>query len=344
MRSSDSRAGEHGTTLAEPDLGVNGALRLVCPACLGAVLWADAGGRCEACRQEYTVEDGIPVMLADRSAAQHDEIDHQHGHGLRSSSCGPQDGHAAHKRGQAAFYDRASAVEFEISRPAGTPALYGWLLREKFRRSVASLTDVLPGATALTVCGGSGMDAEFLARAGARVVVADISLGAARRARERARRTGLPIFPIVADVEHLPFAERSFDLVYVHDGLHHLERPEAGLVEMARVAVRAVSVTEPARAVLTALAIRAGLALEREEAGNTVARLTATEVGQALIRSGFRVVEVHRYAMYYRHEPGRISSVLSAPVVFPFARVGWRLVNALLGRFGNKLTVQAMRP
>ena len=60
----------------------------------------------------------------------------------------------------------------------------------------------------------------------------------------RARSTlSLDITPIVADIEHLPFTDRSFDVVLVHDGLHHLEQPRTGLTEMARVASHWVSVT-----------------------------------------------------------------------------------------------------
>ena len=95
------------------------------------------------------------------------------------------------------------------------------------------------GETVLTVCAGSGMDAEFLARSGYRVIAADLSLGAALRCLDRARRYNLDIAPIVADAEHLPFPDQSIGLVYVHDGLHHLQDPMAGLIEMARVASRA---------------------------------------------------------------------------------------------------------
>src|SRR5439155_661416 len=87
---------------------------------------------------------------------------------------------------------------------------------------------------------------------------------------------------------------RTVPLVYVHAGLHHLEEPGAGLAEMARVAARAVSVTEPARAAVTALAVRLGLALAREEAGNRVARLLPAEVAAELRARGFRVVHADR--------------------------------------------------
>ena len=49
------------------------------------------------------------------------------------------------------------------------------------------------------------MEAEFLARRGARVILADISLGAVERALERARRFGFELAGVVADAERLPF-------------------------------------------------------------------------------------------------------------------------------------------
>jgi len=310
---------------------------LVCPACRGQLRWSDDQARCETCASAYPVVGGVPVLLLDRSAAEHDELDHADGH-----RHGPSD--HDHKHRQAAYFDRHQAAEFEIARPHGAPALYTWLMRQKFRRSLAGLNGILPGATALTVCGGSGMDGEFLARAGARVIVSDLSLGAAQRAQQRAGRYRLPILAIVADVERLPFADRAVDLVYVHDGLHHIEQPHTGLAEMARVANRAVSITEPAQAVATQLAVRAGWATNVEEAGNRVARLTIQETANALRGHGLHVTHVERYAMYYRHQPGAIAQRLSHPALFPLARATWLAGNGVIGRIGNKLTIQAVRP
>ncbi len=300
---------------------------LVCPGCHGSLGWSADQAGCGTCGRAYPIIDGIPVLLLDQRAADHDELDQGHGHKAR----------------QAAFFDHHAPAAFEITRPHGTPGFYRWLLGEKFRRSVDGLRTLLPGARVVTVCGGSGMDAEFLARMRARVITSDLSLEAARRARERARRYGFALTSIVADVERLPFADRAVDVVYVHDGLHHLEVPALGLAEMARVAARAVSVTEPARALATTLAVRLGLALEREEAGNRVVRLTREEVARVLEVHGLRVVHAERYAMYYRHQPGLVCRLLSTPGLLPPSRAAWRTANWLVGRFGNKLTVQAMR-
>ncbi len=306
---------------------------LICPGCRGDLSWSATRARCASCKRDYPIVDGIPVLLLDVKLAEHDELDHHHG--------------AAHvngqKQGQMEFFDSAVSREFEIMRPHGTPALYRWHYETKFRKSITGLESVLAGATVLTVCGGSGMDAEYLASRAARVITSDISLGATKRARERARRFNLALTPIVADVERLPFRSRSVDLAYVHDGLHHLERPLRGLAEMIRVAARAVSVTEPAEAFATAVAVRLGLALEREEAGNVVARLRPANVVREITRNGFEIVNIERYAMYHKHEPGRLIWALSLPGIFPLSAATVRFANLIVGRWGNRLTVGAVR-
>jgi SAM-dependent methyltransferase len=290
---------------------------LVCPACRGGLDWGDHDVRCTGCGATYGRADGIPLLLIGGGA-----------------------GDDEHKEQQAAFFDAADP-EFEMTRPHGTPWLYSWLLGEKFRRSIDGLTD--PPKTAVTTCGGSGMDAEFLAHIGAAVISTDISLGAARRARERAARYGLAILPVVADAEALPLADASVDLAYVHDGLHHLEAPLAGLEELSRVARHAVSVNEPARAAATHLAINVRLSVETEEAGNRVERVDPAAIVTALERNGFSVVRCERYAMVYRHEPGRAARLLSRRPLRPFVRLAIDGFNSLLGGIGNKLTVQAVR-
>lgn len=291
---------------------------LACPACRSGLSWTPDEARCEGCGQVYPVIDGIPVLLPP---------------GVESD---------AHKQAQAEFFDHEDP-EWEISRPHGSPEVYRWLLEQKFVRSVSSLREILPSATALTVCGGSGMDAEFLARAGARVLASDLSIGAARRVRARAERYGIELQPVVADAEALPFADGAIDLVYVHDGLHHLSDPLAGLAEMARVARVAVSVNEPAQAAATRLAVRVGLSTDEEEAGNRVERLHPETLAAGLEASGFRVVERRRYAMLYRHRPGPVYRFLSLPPLAGLAKLALRAGAELAGRGGNKFTLQARR-
>lgn len=291
---------------------------LVCPVCRHDLEWRTESLRCTGCSAVYEIADGIPVLRTAR------------------------DGTDAQKTLQATYFDEADP-EFEVTRPHGTPWLYEWLLGEKFRRSLEALPLPAEGLTAATVCGGSGMDAEFLARAGASVVSTDISLGAAQRTRERAQRYGFDVLPVVADAEALPFRNRSVDLLYVHDGLHHLDLPEAGVREMLRTSRFAVSINEPARAAATHLAAKVGLSEHYEEAGNYIARIDPERLAAEVSAAGFDVVKNERYAMLYRHEPGRVALLLSQPGIRTLTAAALRAFNAVAGGIGNKLTLQAVR-
>jgi ubiquinone/menaquinone biosynthesis C-methylase UbiE/uncharacterized protein YbaR (Trm112 family) len=299
---------------------------LACPGCRAHLTSEGQDAlRCDRCGARYPVRDGIPILLPPGFDATHvhDELAHHH------------------KQEQARYYDAAGAEEFETTRPHGAPDLYRWLLHRKFRRGVERLP-ALSGATFLVACCGSGMDAEMLSRAGARVIALDISEGCVRRARDRARRFALDYLPVVGDVECLPLGDRSVDVSFVHDGLHHLDDPALGLRDLARVARRAVSINEPADALATAAAVRMGIALAREDAGNRVARLRESDVNQQLAALGFDP-RASRYLMYYRHRPGAMMRVASRPPLSPFARAGVVLADAAIGRWGNKLQVTALR-
>jgi ubiquinone/menaquinone biosynthesis C-methylase UbiE len=290
--------------------------RAVCPQCQGPLSRDAEPWTCLTCHGSFGLDDEVRILVSS-----YDD----------------------HKRAQALFFDEGVDREYEINRPRGTPPLHEWLLREKFRRSIERVSADLEGASVLTICGGSGLDAEFMASAGADVLCTDISLGAARRAAMRAARFGIRYEVAVADAEALPFPDRSFDFVYVHDGLHHLERPLHGVAEMARVAQRGVCITEPARAALTRLAILAGVATNAEEAGNSVNRINEREVRNVLDASGFNAQIASRYLMYYGHEPGLATRVLSRGIAAATTRAALRVINALAGRAGNKLTIQAVR-
>jgi SAM-dependent methyltransferase len=239
------------------------------------------------------------------------------------------------------FYEEECDPEFEIRRPRDCGRLYEFLIQEKFSVGLRMLSLPLTAATVLEVCGGSGMMAEKFARAGGIVTASDFSRAAVSRMRERARRYSFRLTTLVADAENLPFANREFDIVAVHDGLHHLERPERAIREMARVANKGVLIMDPSRALLTRLAVKLGIAEEVEDAGNEVKRLEPRAVASILSECGFEEVRWQRTLMYYPHEPGRVFRWFDNTVAFGAFRALFAGANFAIGRFGNKLALAA---
>lgn len=244
---------------------------------------------------------------------------------------------------QRLYYEEECDPEFEIARPHGCGRLYDFLLEHKFRAGMRVLGLALAGRSVLEVCCGSGMMTEKFARAGAAVTGVDFSPAAVARARERARRYSFAAGFLVADAAMLPFANRSFDVVAVHDGLHHVAQPERAIAEMARVARASVLILDPARAALTRLAVALGIAVDVEEAGNDVKRLAPREVAAVLHAEGYGNVRWRRTLMYYPHQPGRWFRSFDRTVPFAAFRAAFWSVNITCGRWGNKLALAARR-
>ncbi len=249
------------------------------------------------------------------------------------------------KAGQADYYDHNVADrEFEINRPHDESRLYRYLMDFKFSRAASLLSRPLHGSTVLDICCGSGMDAEYLVRAGATVVALDISTGCLDRARVRAERYGLTYELVRGDAENLPFQTGSFDYGFVHDGLHHLPQPDRAIAELARVARRGIIVTEPADAAITQLLIRLGVMQPYEEAGNFVIRFRSDRLESVCRSLGFDHIKSSRYLVKYGHPPPGWWRRFDSEAPFLAARAGFSLFGvALFGRWGNKLAFVAER-
>ena len=282
---------------------------------------------CPGCGASYSVEKGIPNLLPSilREASPSGVI--------------PDD--IAQKRRQIAHFNSIGTTELEITRPHGCGRVYDFLLSTKFEIVLHLLGRSLENQSILTVCCGSGMDAEFLVGEGANVVGVDISCGALLGAQERARRYGLNYDLVVGDAENLPFQDDAFDLTTVHDGLHHLPSPKLGFLEMARVASYGVLLTEPARSFVTALAIRMGISQAIEESGNIVRRFSKAELIDFCDLAGLKRPKMSRYAMFYRQEPLQLFQLFEGDLTFLGFDLSYRFFNFFIGRFGNKVALTA---
>jgi SAM-dependent methyltransferase len=119
------------------------------------------------------------------------------------------------------------------------------LERLRLRYDIASVLE----APIYGMAGVSGINCVGLARAGCDVTLVDVD---SERLGDIARVWGeLGLRPALvqeSELTHLPFADRSFDLVWNHAALWYLgAQAEALLGEMARVARRAVLVAMPNR-------------------------------------------------------------------------------------------------
>lgn len=100
-----------------------------------------------------------------------------------------------------------------------------------WRDKMVDSLELTPGDTVLDLAAGTGTSSAAIARAGARVVAADFSLGMMTEGRRR----GAPVPFVGADAQHLPFQDDSFDAAVISFGLRNVHYPRQGLSEMTRV-------------------------------------------------------------------------------------------------------------
>jgi demethylmenaquinone methyltransferase/2-methoxy-6-polyprenyl-1,4-benzoquinol methylase len=83
----------------------------------------------------------------------------------------------------------------------------------------------------LDLGGGTGMNAETLSKAGAKVTVADASQAMLKRAATKK----MPVQILHAKAEALPLPDGSFDIVLISDAWHHFRDQDGVTREVARV-------------------------------------------------------------------------------------------------------------
>ncbi len=159
---------------------------------------------CSHCQERYVILHGIPQFIARRFLDPFKQTE-QHFHD--ELSC------AATAAGVAA---RDSTFHLHFKQP---------------------MMNLSPGSTVLEVAGGTRADGIEIALAGQFVTMLDLAPQAVERARQLAQDAGVRerMRFCVADSEHLPFADRSFDATFVAASFHHFPNQLAALQEMKRV-------------------------------------------------------------------------------------------------------------
>ena len=130
--------------------------------------------------------------------------------------------------------------DLEITRhPVGSRGFFDDLDQYHFEK-LHHLLQLVPfdgyrGRRVLEVGCGAGVDLARFARGGAVVTGVDLASSAIALARSNFEQQGLPGTFQVADGEHLPFPDGSFDLVYAHGVVQYTPDPARLVDECRRV-------------------------------------------------------------------------------------------------------------
>jgi SAM-dependent methyltransferase len=168
-----------------------------------------------------------------------------------------------------------------------------------------------------------------------------------------------PFTGSLADVRKLPFADGSFDFVFVSDGLHHCDSPHGALLEMYRVARTGVIVFESRDNLLMRLGVRLGWVEDYELSavignGGECAGVNYTSVPNFVYRWTERDFEKaiscadptgkpsFRY-FYGFNAPVRAYSGLKA-VIYKLAVLGGRVFSAVFKKQSNSFCMVAFKP
>ena len=196
-----------------PASAPDGFDRLACPVCRSRVVPGEAAAAtlsCTACRREFPIDDGIPLLYWPTDAAAVDRV-------------------SEIVKG---FYEENPFPGYEDIDSADTLAV-------KARRGVfATLLDdqTPPGSTVLEVGCGTGQLSNFLGVRGRTVYGADLCLNSLKLARQfRSRNLLHTVHFVQMNLFRPVFADASFDLVISNGVLHHTDDPAGGFRSIARL-------------------------------------------------------------------------------------------------------------
>jgi ubiquinone/menaquinone biosynthesis C-methylase UbiE len=216
--------------------------------------------------------------------------------------------------------------------------------------------DALRGKDVLEVGCGSGIAAQMLAEAGARLTAVDLTPWAVETTRRRLDAFELEADVREADGENLPFADAAFDLVFSWGVIHHSSNMDRALRELVRVCRpggRLVLMVYHRRSLFYVaykafqrflpLARRLGLHFEGARAGETeglIARhFSVDELRTKLAAAGLVDVRIEPYGQDAELLP--LPRRLRLPIT---ERLPQGVKDPVLRRLGHQLAATATKP
>jgi ubiquinone/menaquinone biosynthesis C-methylase UbiE len=128
---------------------------------------------------------------------------------------------------------RAASIKLERYRSLNLDAYIGMFA---WRRYLFGFLGDVHGKHVLDICCGYSMTPVMLAKAGAKVVAVDVAPHTLERVAQVAEMHGVSdsVQVYCGPVEELPFADKSFDLIYGGAALHHLQL-DCAAIELSRL-------------------------------------------------------------------------------------------------------------
>lgn len=122
----------------------------------------------------------------------------------------------------------------------GTREFFDAVERHRYEEYAPWMPEVMgfnrfKGARLLEIGCGMGTDLLQFARGGARVTGADLTPRSVQISRERFQLYDIEASFVITDGERLPFADKSFDVVYSNGVLHHTPGTDVAVAEAHRV-------------------------------------------------------------------------------------------------------------
>lgn len=194
--------------------------------------------------------------------------------------------------------------------------------------------DIKDSEVLITCGGGEGFEVKKMLEQGAKVTVSDLSMDALKVVKKK-----FPGVKIVqADLEKLPFADGSFDFALVKDGLHHLQKPDKGVIELIRVARKGAIIIDFQENFVTLSLKKIGFSVEFEEAGNSNFHFTRKRIETIFKEQGINKFNV---STFFLHAPLFKASFFSSQTGLFFAKSCFYLFNSLFSYWGNVMVVVA---
>jgi ubiquinone/menaquinone biosynthesis C-methylase UbiE len=213
--------------------------------------------------------------------------------------------------------------------------LYRLGLLSKLFRKIYGDNKIFRNKSVLNVAAGYGREGFLILSQGPRyVVICDYSFEQARQAKGYLDRFGEK-YILCCDGERLPFKDKSFDICYISEALHHFLNPRIGIIEFIRVAKQAVIIDEPVggkiRQVLNRIFILFGIKEEYERGYLETSRITKQVLKEICLKHKTGLEFLPYFIYYFEWYKKTRNAVLRAS----YKNILY-LLNIFFRSFGNR--------